>query len=431
MSTQPKNFAGHVLSRATLDCCVKCTICETQCPVMEATPLFPGPKYVGPQAERFRNGDSVDIAVDLCSMCGTCTLVCPQGVKIAELNTQAIAIAKSDHMPLRDRLISNTSFMGACMHPVAPVANAALKVKPLRVAVEKTVGIHRNAPMPYAPTQSLRGWLRKRDASKVQPKPNRGPLIFFYGCAGSNFEVDASKKAIEVLEHLGYTVIVPKQGCCGQAAKSNGLFDSAAKQTLKLCDQLIAAGADLGPEGKEIPIVGVAGSCTGMLKHEAKDIMGIDDERLANVSKRMREWTEFIADLMDKGEFPMDELRPMPDTVLPYHESCQVKSQYMGAPAVRVMEAIPGVTVKESGRPCCGMAGTYGLKKEKYDVAQAMGKPLFDFIKEENPEIAVCEAEPCRWHIRKGSGAKAVHPSQVIHHALGLSNDLFDRNIIS
>ncbi|MBD3690160.1 anaerobic glycerol-3-phosphate dehydrogenase subunit C [Nanchangia anserum] len=431
MSENALEFAGHTLSRASLDCCVKCTICETQCPVLEATPLFPGPKYVGPQAERFRNGASVDASVDLCSMCGTCTLVCPQGVKIAELNTQAIAVAKADHMPLRDRLISNTQLMGAAMHPVAPVANAALQVKPLRVAIEKTVGIHRDAPMPHAPTQSLRGWLRRRDEPVAPAAGSRGPVIFFHGCAGSNFEVDASKKAIEVLEFLGYTVTVPKQGCCGQAAKSNGLFESAAKQTLQLCDQLIAAGAQLGEDGDEIPIVGVAGSCAGMMKHEAREVMGITDERLVNVSSRMREFTEFVAELLDSGDFPTELLRPMPDTVLPYHQSCQVKSQYIGQPAIRVMEAIPGVTVKESGRACCGMAGTYGLKKEKYDIAQAMGKPLFDFIQDENPAIAVCEAEPCRWHIRKGSGAKAVHPSQVLHHAFGLSDDLFDRNVIS
>ena len=40
--------------RLTLDHCVKCNICTTACPVAAVTPLFPGPKYVGPQAERFR-----------------------------------------------------------------------------------------------------------------------------------------------------------------------------------------------------------------------------------------------------------------------------------------------------------------------------------------------------------------------------------------
>ena len=45
----------QAMIRDSLDHCVKCTICETYCPVAAATPLFPGPKYVGPQAERFRS----------------------------------------------------------------------------------------------------------------------------------------------------------------------------------------------------------------------------------------------------------------------------------------------------------------------------------------------------------------------------------------
>jgi glycerol-3-phosphate dehydrogenase subunit C len=74
------------LLRGSLDHCVKCTICETACPVSNASPLFPGPKYAGPQSERYRvSGEpSPDASVDYCSGCGICSQVCPQGVKIAE-----------------------------------------------------------------------------------------------------------------------------------------------------------------------------------------------------------------------------------------------------------------------------------------------------------------------------------------------------------
>ena len=85
------------------------------------------------------------------------------------------------------------------------------------------------------------------------------------------------------------------------------------------------------------------------------------------------------------------------------------------------MDAIPGVTVIESGQACCGIAGTYGLKKEKYDIAQKVGQPLFDMIKETNPQLATCDTETCRWQIRKGSGAAVVHPIEIMHAALGLS----------
>ena len=410
MSSDGLDFAGHEFARASLDHCVKCTICETQCPVAAVTPLFSGPKFVGPQAERFRNGESVDHSLDYCSSCGICTLSCPQGVKIAELNSQARAVMKADHMPLRDQLISRTTLMGMAMTPVAPVANAALRVKPLRTVIEKVVGIDRDAPMPTARTQTLAGWLKKRP--KPTKAPTRGPVVFFHGCAGGYFEVETSKKSIEVLEHLGYEVVVPKQGCCGLAQQSNGLFDAASASVLKLCDDLRSAGSDL-------TIISSSGSCTGMLKHEAHEIMGVDDARLKDVGTRIRDMMEFLLDLHEEGDLPTD-FKPIEMTV-PYHAPCQLKSQGIGMPAVEVLDLIPGLTVVESGQACCGIAGTYGLKKEKYAIAQAVGKPLFDMVKATNPDLALCDTETCRWQIAQSSGVRTEHPVWLVHQAYGLS----------
>src|SRR5881392_3204314 len=125
------------LMRDSLDHCVKCTICETFCPVSNVTPLFPGPKYVGPQAERFRVRDepSPDASLDYCSGCGICTQVCPQGVHIAEINTQARAALKADEgISLRDRLLARPDVIGKLGTPAAALANASLGMKPLRVA---------------------------------------------------------------------------------------------------------------------------------------------------------------------------------------------------------------------------------------------------------------------------------------------------------
>lgn len=409
-------YHHNELNRASLDHCVKCTICETACPVAAVTPLFPGPKYVGPQAERFRHGESVDHSLDYCSSCGICTLSCPQGVQIAELNSMARAVMKEDHMPVRDRMISQTTLMGLAMTPVAPVANAALRFKPLRSVVQKVVGVHKDAPMPIAHTQSFESWFRKRPA-RTTPAP-KGPVVFFHGCAGEYFEVETSKRTVEVLERIGYEVIVPRQGCCGLAQQSNGLFEGAAKSVLKLCDQLRSAGRDL-------VIISSSGSCAGMVKHEAHEIMGVDDPKLIDVSTRMRETSEFLMELHAAGELPIDFRRV--DITIPYHQPCQMKSQGIGFPAMELMKLIPGVEVIESGHPCCGIAGTYGLKKEKYDIAQAVGKPLFEFVKDTNPDLATCETETCRWQIRQGTGAKVVHPIEVVHYAYGLSDDLLTK----
>lgn len=402
------------LRRSSLDHCVKCTICETSCPVMGVTALFAGPKYSGPQAERYRDGDSVDSSIDYCSSCGTCTVSCPQEVQVSEIISLAKAVMRAENgVPLRDRLLTQTTLMGKMMTPVAPLANAVLRNKPMRKVMEATVGVAAQAPMPPAQTQSLRGWLNKR--SPKNAPASLGPVVFFHGCAGQYFEVESSKCAIEVLEHLGYEVIVPKQGCCGLAAQSNGLFDQATKSVLSLVRELASAGKDL-------PVVSNAGSCVGMLKHEASHYLGISDPVLADINVRSYDVSQFILERYELGEFEL-ELRPV-DLQLPYHQPCQVRSQGMGSPASDLLKLIPGCRVLDSNATCCGIAGTYGLKKEKYDVAQAVGKPLFDMVAETNEGLVACDTETCRWQIQRSTQVKTVHPIVVLHHALGLSESL-------
>ena len=398
--------------RASLDACVKCTICETQCPVARVTPLFPGPKCVGPQGERFRDGKlSVDHSIDYCSSCGTCTLVCPQGVKVAELNHHArTAMKEQEGIPLRDKLISHTTLMGQLMTPFAPVANWALEQKPIRVAVEKVIGIHRDAPMPKAVPHTFDHWFKHH--TPAAQSGTKGQVIFFHGCAGEYFEVETSIHSVEILEHLGYEVLVPKHGCCGLALQSNGLYDQSRKYVSRLTEQLRSVNRDA-------PIVTASGSCGGMIKHEAREILGMATPELEDVSTRMWDICEFLLDLHDKGELDEDFQRF--DVTIPYHAPCQLKSAGMGMPAIHLMELIPGVKVVESDQPCCGIAGTYGLKKEKYDVAQAVGQPVFDFIKETNPELAACDTETCRWQLRTSTGANVVHPIWLLHKAYGLS----------
>ncbi len=397
--------------RASLDSCVKCTICETQCPVMRVTDLFLGPKYSGPQAERYRKeGHVVDSSIDYCSSCGTCTLVCPQGVKVTEMIHHARTdMKRSQGIPLRDHLIGRTGFIGTVMTPVAPIANWALDVQPIRIAMEKLIGVHRAAPMPRAAGRSFESWFKKH--TPLPQSGTKGQVIFFHGCAGQYFEVETSIHSVQVLEHLGYEVLVPPHGCCGLALQSNGLYDESRKYVSKLTQDLRAAN-------REAPIISASGSCTGMLRHEAKDILEMQTSELEDVASRMWDICEFLMHLHELGELDLNFQRI--DATIPYHAPCQLKSQGLGLPAVELMELIPGINVEESNQPCCGIAGTYGMKKEKYDIAQAVGKPVFDFIKQVNVELAACDTETCRWQLRTATGANVVHPIWLIHKAYGL-----------
>ncbi len=421
MSTSDHVYEGVLgdLIRGSLDHCVKCTICEQYCPVSNVTPLFPGPKYAGPQSERFRDGkDSGEHSVDYCSGCGICTQVCPQGVHIAEINSRARATMKeTDGIPLRDRIITRSEVLGKLGTPIAPLVNASLRNRPLRAVAERVLGVHRNAPVPEFAGRTFRAWA-KRHASP----PASQRVVFFYGCGTNYYEPRLGEMAVEILEHNGFAVDTPTQGCCGLPLQSSGLFDDARRYVRRLAHHLapaVRSGAH---------IVAVSTSCSLMLKREAIEILGLeDDAELRLVSAHVRDICEFLVDLHDEGRLRTD-FRAV-DASVAYHAPCQQQGHGIGKPALDLFALIPGLRVAETDARCCGIAGTYGLKREKYEIAMAVGEPLFEQIRAAAPELVACDSETCRWQIEKASGLPAVHPVALLHRAYGLSDGISSSGI--
>lgn len=402
---------GPLLMRESLDHCVKCTICETYCPVSNVTPLFPGPKYAGPQAERFRIGDepSADASVNYCSGCGICTQVCPQGVHIAEINTQAKAAYGRTHgVSLRDRILARPTLAGRLGTPVAPLANWSLRNRLLRLAAERALGIHHRAPMPaFAGRTFQRASRHRRRATG----PRR--VAFFHGCGTNFYEPRLGEMTVALLEHNGLSVAVPKQDCCGLPLQSNGLFDDARGYVHRLAERL----APFAREG--VDIVGPSTSCTLMLKREALEILGMeDDAALLAVSGRVFDICEYLLAMHDRGELKTD-FRPVPETVV-YHAPCQQQGHGVGKPALDLLALVPELRVVESEASCCGVAGTYGLKREKYEIAMKVGAGLFAQVAETGADRTVCDSETCRWQIQHATGVAAVHPVEVLYRASGL-----------
>ena len=60
--------------------------------------------------------------------------------------------------------------------------------------------------------------------------------------------------------------------------------------------------------------------------------------------------------------------------------------------------------------------------KEKYEIAMAVGQELFDFVKDQGPEVKLtaCDTETCRWQIEKGTQLPSRHPIEILAAAYGL-----------
>src|SRR5690606_24503103 len=166
-----------------------------------------------------------------------------------------------------------------------------------------------------------------------------------------------------------------------------------------------------------IPIVGTSTSCTLTIKEEAPDLLDMHDEDSELVAAHTYDIHEFLLDLAARGELTGWREIPMR---LPYHPPCQYRAHRLGIPAREVLDLVPGLQVVESGVACCGIAGTYGYKEEKYQIAMDVGRPLFEFVEREEAPVVACDSETCRWQITHGTGVDSIHPLEVVAASLGV-----------
>jgi glycerol-3-phosphate dehydrogenase subunit C len=395
----------------TADRCIKCNVCNTVCPVSAVTDLFPGPKYEGPQGQRFRagidTGESPDHSLDYCSGCGLCTQACPEGVLVAEINQVARErlVTARGGLGLRDNLISRPSLMGMLARPVAPMANLMMAATPVRVLVEKAIGVHRGAAMPRFSGITFRSWARRHRP----PTDTTRTVAYFHGCAVQEFEPEMGAAVVRVLERNRVRVTVPRQACCGLPLVSNGDFGAGRRAATRLIGRLRAAADDPGV------IVANSTSCGMTLKAKYRELLGMDDPATQAVSRAVYDICEYLLDLADQGGLDLS-FAPLRARAV-YHPPCQLMAHGVGTPALDLLAMIPGLEVERSRAGCCGTAGTYGTKVEKYQIAMDVGATLFEQVAAARPDFVVCDSETCRWHIAKATGLPVYHPVQVLDRA--------------
>jgi len=401
----------------TTDRCLKCNICTAACPVVNATDHFLGPKAVGPQAQRFRHPrlPIPDATVSWCSGCGTCSRVCPHGVFVTEMNVQAKARLAAQHgVPLRDQFISRPEMLGQLSKPFTRIANSALEKPLTRFSLEKLLAIHRSAPLPLFAKGTFRERFPERCVKTPPDKadPGKRLVAYFHGCSTNHYEPELGETTIAVLEALGCSVLLPPQNCCGLPLQSNGLFRQARRYGEANIRHLIPFAK------KEIPIVGTSTSCTLELKHEYRAVLGLAGRDFDLIAEWTRDIFEFLSE--EDGEAIDEiELKPVPKRVL-YHAPCQLKSHCIGTPALEILRRIPALDIILTESECCGVAGTYGVKLERYQVAYEVGVQLFKQAEQSNVDIVVTDSETCRWWISHHTGIQALHPIEVLAESMGL-----------
>jgi glycerol-3-phosphate dehydrogenase subunit C len=339
-------------------------------------------------------------------------MVCPTGVKIAEMNARARATMVeqgkvSARLRLRNNLIARAELLGKLAGPIAPIANAILNFPLARQATEFAFGIAKDAPLPVFSRERFTSWFKKHRKNENTKRH----VVYFHGCSTQYYEPRVGKAAVHVLEANGCNVIVPPQNCCGLPLLSNGEFSSARRHHVKNVNYLV----EYARQG--IPIIGTSTSCTLTLKEEAPELLDMHDEDTKLVSQWTYDFNEFLLMLLDNGELNLN-FKPIALDI-PYHIPCQYRAHRIGKPGFELLDLIPQLKITDSKSDCCGIAGTYGYKAEKYDISMQVGRSLFEFINHSKAPLVICDSETCRWQITHATGKPAIHPAEIIAAAYG------------
>ncbi len=360
------------------------------------------------------NSEEIKEVMDLCLSCKGCKSECPSSVDIAKLKAEFLQhYYDSNGVPLRSWIVAR--FAGSArLASLAPwFYNAVLQTPSLRRIANKLLGFHPERSMPRLNRTPLRRWFADRTPRK--PLDSRKGRVYLFCDEFTDFnDLDAGIATVELLELLGYEVILPAHVESGRASLSKGLVRRAksfAEENVRLLSRLITASE---------PLIGV----------EPSAILGFRDEYPTLVEPSLREparklaphclmLEEFLSAEIDAGRID-PSLFTLEARTIHLHGHCHQKALASLDATVRMLSLPTNFSVKVIPSGCCGMAGSFGYEAEHYEVSMDIGElVLFPAVRAVAEDAVVAApGTSCRHQIHDGTGRCALHPAQILRDAL-------------
>jgi anaerobic glycerol-3-phosphate dehydrogenase C subunit len=405
-------FDGEILG-AEVEACHGCGKCRSYCPLAMTTN---DESYLGRakasllrelmsgnlDPDTFLASDELKKVMDGCVNCKRCLTECPTGVDIPWVSLMARAHqVKSRGQSFQDRFIADTHLACRVGSSLAPLVNLAFSIGPARALMESAFGLDRRRKMPPFSPRTFREMYKGLDKGN-------GKAAYFLSCyANYNDPEGEGRAVVEVLERNGFGVEIPDFECCGIARISSGGLEPALKgvgENLEKISSLVEKG---------IPVVFSEPSCALAVKQEYPRI--VNSEKAARAAAGCHEIHGFLSRLKQEGKLNtrFGEMKMK----VGYHNPCHLRALGISKEVVELLKLIPGLEVQAFGDRCCGLAGTFGMKKQNYDLSMEIGKPLFEEIRRSGVDRVVTGCGSCAMQIAQGTGLKVAHPLTLLAEA--------------
>jgi Fe-S oxidoreductase len=214
------------------------------------------------------------------------------------------------------------------------------------------------------------------------------------------------QSAVNVLLKSGHQVAVAKQHfCCGRPLYEYGFLAQALKQLTVILESFhckLPAGCS---------VIVLEPSCLSVFKDELLSAFP-EDTRALDLRKRAKTLTRFLS------ESSVTLAKQLNSGILHLH--CHDKSLGISSHEREwMLRCFKDLQEPESG--CCGMAGTYGLKKQTRAIGQRLYerrlKPAIDNAA--NNAVVVANGFSCYEQMMDGQSDRWVlHPVEIIEKCL-------------
>jgi len=349
---------------------------------------------------------------ELCFHCKLCYNHCPYTPPHewdvdfpALMRRHQIFRAKRDGIPLARKLVTQTDWIGRVGSLAAPLMNFANRNRASRIAMEKTLGIHRDWVQPSFHAQTLNHWFANREAP---PAGDGGRAVLFSTCSVNYNDPAAGRAAVQVLERSGIRVDLCYERCCGMPYTDTGDLDAARRNAEQNVSDLLR----FVDEGATVVVPGP--SCSLMLKTEYPKLLGsAAARRVAGATRDLMEHLYHLA--RDKI---LDREFTQPLGTVAYHAPCHLRAQNIGFRS-RDLLRLAGAEVQVIDA-CSGVDGTWGMQKRFHTESMKVADGLLSRIRDAGSDHVATDCPLAALRIREGLGLEAVHPVVLMARAYGI-----------
>jgi Fe-S oxidoreductase len=349
--------------------------------------------------------------MDLCLSCKGCKSECPSNVDMARLKSeweQHWMDAKG--VPWRTRLVAGSARAFAAASRVAWLHNALASAPGTSHLIKWAMGFSQRRSLPRVHGTRLSAWWRGRPRA-----PGRlGRVHLFCDEFTDTLDAPVGIRAVELLERLGWEVVIPDHVASGRPQISKGLLREAkvlAGENVRRLDGVVT---------DEAPLLGIEPSAILGFRDEVPDLV---EGALVPAAKRLAGRAlmveEFLAREAAAGRIGPDAFHDEVRTVR-VHGHCHQKALASVAPTVAALSLPRNYSVSVIPSGCCGMAGSFGYEREHYDVSMRIGElVLFPAVRAADAATVIAApGTSCRHQIKDGTGRTALHPVEILHGAL-------------